>query len=334
MIKPLRLTAYALTALVASTFVAGAVVAWKWRDRPSLAELDWPIAESVGTDGAEVTVTWLGISTLLFDDGDTQILTDGTITRVSMPELLTLRPLASDIGEINYAMERYGMNRLAAIIPTHSHFDHAIDAARIANRSAAVILGSESTANIARGAHVPVDQYQILANGESRHFGEFTITLVEVGHVPIGPGEGGWFSGIIADPLEQPARFYEWKSGAVYSVVISHPRGTAIVHSSAGFVEGALYRFEADVVMLGVGGLSGLGEEYTARYWRETVRASGADRVYAIHFDDFTQAFGDVKLFPRIADDVLKTAEWLQAEASADGIRVRRLPFGVPVVLY
>ncbi|MDH5310683.1 MAG: MBL fold metallo-hydrolase, partial [Gammaproteobacteria bacterium] len=258
MTTSLRLTGYALGMLLAVTVLGGGIIAWKWQDRPGLAELDWPIAESESSDGAAVTVTWLGISTLLFDDGETQILTDGTITRVPLAGLLTMRPLVSDIGQINFAMERFGMHRLAAVIPTHSHFDHAMDAGHIANRSAAVVLGSESTANIARGAGVPVDQYQILANGETRHFGEFTITLIEVRHAPIGPGEDGWFSGVISEPLEQPARFFEWKSGAVYSVIVSHPRGTSIVHSSAGFIEGALHEHKADVILLGVGGLSRL----------------------------------------------------------------------------
>jgi len=334
MINWLRLTGYAIGLLVLITLAAGGIVTWQWRERPSLADLDWPVAESESLDGSAVTVTWLGISTLLFDDGETQILTDGTITRVPIIDLLTARPLTSDIGQINFALERYRMNRIAAIIPTHSHFDHAMDAGHIANRSAAVILGSESTANIARGAGVPVDQYQILANGESRHFGEFTITLIEVRHAPIGPGEDGWFSGVIEEPLVQPARFFQWKSGAVYSVIISHPRGTAVVNSSAGFVEGALHEHEADVVLLGVGGLSGLGPEYTARYWRETVRASGADRVFAIHFDDYTLPFGEIQLFPRIADDVSLAADWIETEAAADGLKVRRLPFGVPVILY
>ena len=70
------------------------------------------------------------------------------------------------------------MNHLAAIVPVHSHHDHAMDAGYVANRTSAVVLGSESTANIVRGADVPVGQYQILADGETRQFGDFTIKLV------------------------------------------------------------------------------------------------------------------------------------------------------------
>ena len=70
-------------------------------------------------------------------------------------------------------MAEFRIDRLAAIIPVHSHYDHAMDVGIVANRSSAVVLGSESTANIARGANLPVDQYQILANGETRKFDLF-----------------------------------------------------------------------------------------------------------------------------------------------------------------
>jgi len=122
-------------------------------------------------------MTWLGVTTLLFDDGETQILIDGFFSRPSIADMLFRRPVESDAATINYALDEYRMRRLAALIPTHSHHDHAMDVGHIANRTSAVVLGSESTANIVRGANVPVDQYQILGNGELRQFGEFTASV-------------------------------------------------------------------------------------------------------------------------------------------------------------
>ena len=197
-------------------------------------------------------------------------------------------------------MDEFRIQRLAAIIPVHSHFDHVMDAGNVANRSTAVILGSESTANVARGANVPVDQYQILASGEKRHFGDFTITLIGSAHAPIGPGDQGWFSGIINEPLEQPARAWSWRGGTATSILIEHPDGSALVQGSAGFIEGRLAGVNADVALISVAGLASLGEDYTRRYWQETVTATGADRVLAIHFDDFTKPFGDIQLFPDV----------------------------------
>lgn len=334
MAKWYRWTAYTGAASLAIIFIAVATTTWLWQDRALLDDLDWPVAEPSSDSDDAVTATWLGISTILFDDGETQILTDGTFTRLSVSDFVLFRPVRSDIANINYALGEFRIDHLAAIIPLHSHFDHAMDVGNLANRTTAVILGSESTANIARGAGVPVHQYQILADGESRHFGEFTVTLIENRHAPLGPGDVGWFPGIIQWPLIQPALVSKWRTGVVYSLLIDHPRGSTLVQGSGGITEGLLESRNADVVMLSVGGLSSLGENHTQKYWQETVTATGASQVYAIHFDDFTQPFGEVLLFPSIADNVVQTADWINACASEDGIVVQRPPFGAPITLY
>ena len=322
--------------LVSVVVVVLAVLAWLWRDRADIADLPWSVEMAAGDNVEAVTATWFGITTILFDDGETQILIDGTFTRVGLADLLLFRQLASDVATINYALAEYRINRLAAIVPVHSHFDHAMDVGHVANRTTAVILGSESTANIAAGAAVPVDQYQILADGESRHFGDFTITLIESKHAPIGPGREAWFPGTIVEPLPQPARVPDWKEGVVYSIFIEHPRGTTLVQGSGGFIAGNLRGRSADVVMLGIAGLTGLGPDYVGEYWRETVGATGASTVYAVHIDDYTRPFGEILLFPDIADDVLTTSGWIQELVSGaePPIAMRRLPFGRPVALY
>ncbi|MEX1267145.1 MAG: MBL fold metallo-hydrolase, partial [Woeseia sp.] len=158
-------------AVVLATLITGvATVAVLWQTRASPEDIPLPLADAPADAAGQVTVTWLGITTLLFDDGETQIMTDATFSRYSLGQLLFTR-LKSDMAQINYALDEFGMDRVRAIIPLHSHFDHAIDAGHVANRTGAVILGSESTASIARGSRVPVDQYQILGFGESRYFG-------------------------------------------------------------------------------------------------------------------------------------------------------------------
>ncbi|MDZ7644560.1 MAG: hypothetical protein U5K76_10305 [Woeseiaceae bacterium] len=328
-----RIALIVLAVAAATGFVTFALL-WQSRGRPD--DIPLPVAAPAADTTDKVTVTWLGITTLLFDDGETQLITDGTFSRVGITALATGRAIESDIAQINYALDEFHVHRLAAIIPVHSHFDHVMDAGHVANRTGAVILGSESTANVARGSRVPVDRYQILQFGESRYFGDFTVTLIESRHVPQLPGGEHLFPGIIDSPLEQPAPVGAWQSGAVYSVVVSHPAGTVLVQGSAGYLEGALDDVEADVALLSIAGLTTMGREYTAEYWHETVEATGATRVYPVHFDDFTQAFGELALFPDLVDDVVTSSEWLrQLAAEADApITVQRPPLGQPIVLF
>jgi len=333
----LRWTRSIALVLIALLVIAVLVFAWLWQVRHSIDDLGWPTANVVSEPTDMVTVTWLGTSTLLFDDRETQILIDGNFTRLSPAQIVLFIPVSSDVATINYALAEYRMDRLAAIVPVHSHFDHAMDVGHVANRTSAVILGSESTANIARGADVPVDQYQILAEGETRQFGDFTIKLLSSRHAPIKPGgDGPWFPGNIDEPLEQPASVHEWKEGVVWSIFIGHPRGTTLIQGSGGFIEDKLNGESADVVMLGIAGLAGLGKEYVTEYWNQTIPVTGATRILPIHHDDFTAPFGAVRLFPDFIDNIVITSGWIDEiveETSAD-VTIELPPFGQKIPIY
>ncbi len=324
-----------IVVLVALVTGCGAL-AWLWQTRASPADMPLAVATPATNSADKVTMTWLGITTLLFDDGETQIITDATFSRHSLLDIVLFRPLESDIARINFALDEYGIDRLAAIIPLHSHFDHAIDAGHVANRTGAMILGSESTANIARGSKVPVDQYQTLQFGESRYFGKFTVTLLESRHVAQLPNDSYFFPGHIDSPLQQPAPVNAWQGGAVYSVLISHPDGTVLIKGSAGFLPGELEQRQADVAVVSIAGLERLGRDYTDDYWREIIAASGARRVYAVHHDDFTQPPGQLALFPDIVDDVVSSSSWLRdiATLQEPPVEVLLPPLGQPAILF
>ncbi len=298
--------------IVIGAILIGVVAVMFWRDRPSIAAIDWPapaIASTVSSDA--VTVTWLGVTTLLFDDGETQILIDGFFSRPSIADILLGLPVNNDAAQINYAMNEFRMRRLAAIIPVHSHFDHAMDIGAIANRSSASILGSESTAQIARGAGVPEDQIAVVDTATSFEFGAFKVTLKPVGHAPIGWRGSVPLDGVIAAPMTMPQPVSAWRMGGGFTVIIEHPQGTALVQGSAAFKEYELQDIAADAVFLGVAQLDSLGRDYAELYWQHTVTATGSHSVYPIHFDDFTKPFGEVVLAPRIIDNFEKTAGWL-----------------------
>ncbi len=283
-----------------------------WRERASLDAIGWPapaLVSAANTDA--VTVTWLGVATLLFDDGETQILIDGFFSRPSLGDIVLRRPVENDVPQINYVMNEFRMRRLAAIIPVHSHFDHAMDVGAIANRSSASILGSESTAQVARGAGVPEDQITVVETATSFEFGNFRVTLRPSGHAPIGWRGSVPLDGVIEEPLTMPQPVTAWRMGGSYTVIIEHPQGTALVQGSAAFKKYELQDIAADVVFLGVGQLDSLGREYAELYWQHTVTATGSHSVYPIHFDDFTKPFGEVVLPPKVIANFETTAQWL-----------------------
>lgn len=308
-----------------------------WRDRPDIHAIGWraPAEANVPTSD-QVTVTWLGVTTLLFDDGETQLLIDGFISRPSLGDILLRRPVTNDVPTINYAMNEYRMRRLAAIIPVHSHFDHAMDVGAIANRSSASVLGSDSTHAIATGAGVPEDQLTSVDIGQRYEFGGFGVTLLPSNHAPVGWSGSVPYAGTIDAPLTMPQAVSSMREGASYTIVIDHAQGTAIVQGSAGFPDGALADISADVVFLSVGGLETLGREYVEQYWQAMVTATGARTVYPIHFDDFTRPFGDIVAAPRFLGDLDVTVEWFNAlrDRWDTDVKLTLPAFGQPVAIY
>ncbi|NIL93864.1 MAG: MBL fold metallo-hydrolase [Woeseiaceae bacterium] len=328
-----RRTALTVLAVLA---VGSMATVWLWRDRASLDDIDWPPYPHVEPSLDAVTMTWLGVTTLLFDDGETQILIDGFFSRPTLLDALLSRPVESDAATINYVLDEYRMRRLAAIIPGQSHYDHAMDIGAIANRSSASILGSESAANIARGAGVPEDQIIVAADRGEYQFGKFTITMIEAPHAPIGWGGSVPVSGTIDEPLVPPATIWDYRENKSYSILVGHPHGATLVHGSGGFAQDAHVGVQADVVMLGVSLLDGLGRDYAEQYWQAIVTTTGARHVFPFHFDDFTRPFGEIELYPRALDDFLKTSKWLEEiGATWDADTKLHLPqFDKPLILY
>ncbi|MGH7805527.1 MAG: MBL fold metallo-hydrolase, partial [Candidatus Binatia bacterium] len=171
-----------------------------------------PLAEGP-TSG--LRVTFLGVTTLLFEDGETAILTDGFFSRPGVLDLV--RPIAPDRERIGAALARAGIARLAAVIPVHSHYDHAMDAPEVARRTGARLVGSESTANIGRGDGLAEEQIHVVRDGETLSFGRFRVTMILSRHFPHGMAMGE-----IRAPLRPPARATDYLDGGAYSIFIEH----------------------------------------------------------------------------------------------------------------
>ena len=273
------------------------------------------------TEAPGLSVTFLGVSTLLIEDGRTAILTDGFFSRPSMLPVLLGR-LAPDPDRIDACLERAGITALEAVLPVHSHFDHALDSAYVADRTGAVLVGGESTANIGRGHGLPAERVVVAVPGEEIDLGPFTVTLVESHHCP--PDR---YPGAITEPLRPPARVGAYRCGEAWSILVGHESGrTVLVQGSAGYVEGALAGHSAEVAYLGVGQLGLQDEDYVTAYWDQTVRTVGARRAVLTHWDDFFRPLpgisgaGPLRALPYAGDDLDATMAVLSRLAERDGV--------------
>jgi L-ascorbate metabolism protein UlaG (beta-lactamase superfamily) len=262
-----------------------------------------------------LTVTFVGVATLLFDDGDTAIMTDGYFSRPTQSEL---RAVAPDKEAITTALKRLGVTTLAAVIPVHSHFDHALDSPLVAMQTGALLVGSSSTANVGRGYGLPEERIRTVKFGDSLNFGRFKVTFIQSAHLPT-----GYATGAITSPLTVPAAATAFGQGDAYSLLIEHDGKRILVQGSAGFVTGALQGRAADVVYLGTGGLGAKDAAYQTAYWREIVRTVGARRVIPIHWDNFFRPLDD-GLVP--GPDFPRMIESLRERGKTDGVDLRLSP--------
>lgn len=324
-----RILKTVLILLALALLGAAAWLIYQFNHPPELspyATLAMPPAAAPASPADGLRVTFLGVATLLLDDGDTAILTDGFFTRPGRRTVLTGR-VAPDPALIRQTLRRAGVKRLAAVIVGHSHYDHALDAPEVARQTGAALVGSESTANVGRGWGLPEPQIRVVHGGDQLDFGRFHVQLIKSRHAPT-----GFTGGEISKPLVPPARATDYKEGDSYSILVQHGQRSLLVQTSAGFVEGALQGRHADVVFLGVGTLGMQPVPFRQAYWQQVVQTLGARRVFPIHWDDFTRPLTqDLAALPYPFDDFPTSMEFLLDSGKRDKVDIRMAPAWVPI---
>lgn len=287
--------------------------------RPDLTRYERYCTVPAAAADSRLTVTWAGVTTLLVDDGASALMTDGFFSRPGLATVV-LGKVAPSAPRIDGCLARLGVSRLEGVLPVHTHYDHALDSAIVAERTGARLFGGDSAANVGRGGGLPEDRILTPVPGETISLGAYDVTLIDSGHCP--PDR---FPGPITTPIVPPAKASAFKCGEAWSMTVTHkPSGLRLlVVGSAGFVPGALAGQRADVVYLGVGQLGLQQRRYLVDYWTETVRTVGARRVVLIHWDDFFRPLHKpLRALPYAGDDLDVSMRVLSHLADEDGVRL------------
>ena len=302
----------------------------------------WAVEASADIPEGSVSVRYTGTATLVFSDGETTWMTDGWFSRPGPIELL-FGEIEPDLAAIEKGLARNGVEHLAAVFPVHSHYDHAMDAPEVARRTGAILLGSESTANIGRGWGLPESQIRAVADRESIRFGRFTLQPIESEHFQFPDPrmrERALGDPEITSPLVPPVGAFDYKLGKAYALHVTHPKGTWLIQGSGGFIEGNLAGIQADVVFLGIGGLGSQTDAYRESYWRETVERTRPTRVIPIHWDSLTGPIegpftGPVRAVGFLSKGTPLTLEFLKRKQAANpDVEFLTLPRYDEVVLF
>jgi L-ascorbate metabolism protein UlaG (beta-lactamase superfamily) len=269
---------------------------------------------------APLSVAWLGVSTLLVDDGSSALMTDGYFSRPGLLRVVCGR-VSPSAARIDGCLSRAGVQRLAAVIAVHTHIDHVMDSAVVAERTGAALVGGASAANVGRGHGLSGDRIVVAVPGEPMSLGGYDITLVESQHCP--PDR---FPGVITTPVTPPVKASAYKCGETWSTLVRHRASgrRLLIQGSAGFLPGALAGHRAEVVYLGIGQLGLQPRQYLIDYWAETVRTVGAETVVLIHWDDFFRPLSKpLRALLYAVDDLDVSLRVLCELAETDGVALR-----------
>ena len=230
--------------------------------------------------------TFLGTTTLLFDDGTDQILFDAHFTRPSIEKYVVGAYVETNTGLCDRLIERHHIDRLRAIFISHTHHDHVMDAPYMARKCGAAIYGSISAKNVALGGGVPEDKTVVFQHGSEYSIGGYKIRILKSLHSK--PNKLNDDLGQpIEKPLVQPASLRDYKEGGSYDFFIQHKGQNILIRPSFNYIKGQLDGIKADVLFLGVAGLAKADEAMENNFFAETVEKTKARLVIPVHWDNF-----------------------------------------------
>ncbi len=231
-------------------------------------------------------ITFFGTTTLLFDDGEDQVLFDAHFTRPSMITYARGGKAGTDFAMCDKMIRRHRIDRLRAIFISHTHHDHVMDAPYIARLCGARIYGSESARNVALGGGVPEENIVVFRHGSSFVVGAYKISVLKSLH-----SKPTIFNNDLGEPIEeplvQPAGLREYKEGGSYDFLVEHGEQRILIRPSFNYIKGQLDGIKADVLFLGVAGLAKADPDMEKAFFSETVGKVGANLVIPVHWDNF-----------------------------------------------
>lgn len=237
----------------------------------------------------ELTVQFLGNTNLLFSDGETSILTDGFFTRPSGIKVV-FGKVAPNEKVVQQCLAKANIKNLDAVIPLHSHFDHAMDAPMVADLTGAMLIGSASTINIGKGYGLSENKMMIPPLNEAIQIGKFKITFIASRHwqYPSAKQRAQLLDQDIEVPIIPPVKMIDYKEGITYTVLIEHDSTKIGIQGTAGFKENSIVGQDVDVLFLAIAGIEAMDENYNQNYQDLVVEALNPEVLVPIHFDDFT----------------------------------------------
>jgi L-ascorbate metabolism protein UlaG (beta-lactamase superfamily) len=173
------------------------------------------------------------------------------------------------------------------ILLSHSHFNHCMDVPYIAQKTGAVVIGTESTANVAQNGGVREEQTIVVKGGEDLAFPELSLKVIPSLHSPLSCKLYRDFGSV---PLQDaPLTLDEHVEGGTLAYLLRFAGREILLFGSMNFIKRELKGLRPDIAVV-ASATSRLDiHDYTERL----LRAIGKPPiVIATHWDDQGLPYG------------------------------------------
>lgn len=240
-----------------------------------------PFSRALGA----LELRWLGVASFLMDDGETKILFDPAWTRPGTFHWLGMASFRSDEELVKKVLEKIDVKKLDAVLVTHSHFDHIVDAPAVTKLTGGTFYTDKNFEIIAKAYDKELKTKPIEVN-KPFEVGKFKITAYQRDHAPL-------IGGIDFVPGDVPKdfafNFWDYKAGRTWIYLIEHPEGVILFHNTHDDDQDLKkYRPDVTSVDLLIQGVTKSDPEPLVKGY-----ASGlSPKVFvANHFDNFLTSF-------------------------------------------
>ncbi len=199
-------------------------------------------------------------------------------------------PLAPDTAMIDAHVRRADF-----ILHSHSHFNHTLDMPHIARKTGAVVIGTESTTNLARAGGVDPSRLLTVRGGEDYAFGGFSVRVIPSLHSAL-RGKLHFDSRVIPADFRGPRTMDNNVEGGTLAYLLRLGGHEILWFGSMNFIEREVDGLRPDIAMIAAARQRLEIHDYTGRL----MRALGRPRlVFATHWDEQSFPLGapqDIRL--------------------------------------
>ena len=180
------------------------------------------------------------------------------------------------------------VTRADFILVSHSHFNHTLDVPSIARKTGAIVIGTESTASLARAAGVPEAQLITVRGGEDYEFGAFSVRVIRSLHSAM--NEKRYFdSRSVPSDFRGPRRMRDDVEGGTLAYFLRLGGRRIVCFGSMNYVEAEIAGLYPDVALVAAARQRLEIHDYTGRL----MRALRFPRlVIATHWDEQSLPYG------------------------------------------